>query len=121
MHGRITSGVVSLRIGCGGAPASHDAERSTAGGSGGAGAGSVAAASSGGGGAPACDTVDAGAGEGDACGASSSPFATDVAATCFGQGQAFGQTAPEAVLGPPRGGGPTAGSTDVVSLGNGGT
>ncbi len=49
------------------------------------------------------------------------PFATEVVAVSYGTGQHFGrQNMPEVVFGPPLGGGLTAGSTDVVSLGNGG-
>lgn len=49
-------------------------------------------------------------------------FATGVSDTSFGPGQAFGQDKfPDAVLGPPNGGGCCAGSLDVTSLGDGGT
>lgn len=48
-------------------------------------------------------------------------FATDVVEFQFGTGQDFGQDKfPTPVLGPPRGGGCCAGSTDVTSLGDGG-
>ncbi len=49
-------------------------------------------------------------------------YVSEVVAVDYGPGQNFGQTAmPEVVYGPPRGGGCCSGSTDVVSLGNGGT
>jgi hypothetical protein len=49
-------------------------------------------------------------------------FATRVVATAFGPGQSFGQDQlPGIVLGPPRGGGSAQGSTDVASLGDGGS
>lgn len=49
-------------------------------------------------------------------------FATHVLDVAYGPGQDFGRDAmPDIVLGPPRGAGCCAGSTDVVSLGNGGT
>ena len=55
--------------------------------------------------------------EGDAC----PNFATEVVSAQFGPGQSYGQDAmPDAVLGPPRGGGEHSGSLDVVSLGDGG-
>jgi len=48
-------------------------------------------------------------------------FASEVVEVTFGPGQSFGRgTMPNAVLGPPRGGGCCAGSLDVVSLGDGG-
>ncbi len=50
------------------------------------------------------------------------PFARSVTAFDDGDGAGFGQDAmPGVVLGPPRGGGLEGGSTDVVSLGVGGT
>ncbi|MFZ5894916.1 MAG: hypothetical protein ACOY0T_27895 [Myxococcota bacterium] len=55
------------------------------------------------------------------CTTSGDRFATNVVAHEFGAGQSFGQDRfPAAVLGPPRGGGCCAGSTDVTSLGDGG-
>lgn len=49
-------------------------------------------------------------------------FATHVLEVAYGPGQDFGRDAmPDIVLGPPHGAGCCAGSTDVVSLGNGGT
>jgi hypothetical protein len=49
-------------------------------------------------------------------------FATHVLEVAYGPGQDFGRAAmPDIALGPPRGAGCCAGSTDVVSLGNGGT
>ncbi len=49
-------------------------------------------------------------------------FATTVVTSAFGPGQAFGREhLPEIVLGPPAGGGASAGSLDVASLGNGGS
>ena len=51
----------------------------------------------------------------------SARFATSVVDYAFGPGQSFGQDKfPEAVLGPPRGGGCCGGSLDVTSLGDGG-
>ncbi len=56
------------------------------------------------------------------CDGESAQFATRVVAVEFGPGQDFGQDRfPAAVLGPPRGGGCCAGSTDVTSLGDGGS
>ncbi|OGQ21731.1 MAG: hypothetical protein A2138_24815 [Deltaproteobacteria bacterium RBG_16_71_12] len=49
------------------------------------------------------------------------PFAARVVSFQAGEGAGFGQDAlPEVVLGPPQGGGASQGSTDVVSLGQGG-
>jgi hypothetical protein len=48
-------------------------------------------------------------------------FITEVVSVSYGAGQSFGQQLmPMVVYGPPRGGGCCTGSTDVVSLGNGG-
>ncbi|MDH5490602.1 MAG: cell surface protein [Myxococcales bacterium] len=49
------------------------------------------------------------------------PFAADIRSFSPGPGAGFGQSElPQIVLGPPRGGGARAGSTDVLSLGVGG-
>jgi hypothetical protein len=56
------------------------------------------------------------------CNGAGARFATGVVSVAFGLGQNFGQDRfPEAVLGPPQGGGCCAGSTDVTSLGDGGS
>ena len=48
-------------------------------------------------------------------------FASEVIEVSYGTGQAFGRDAmPDVVFGPPHGAGCCQGSTDVVSLGNGG-
>lgn len=58
--------------------------------------------------------------QGDSCEAGG-VFATEVVSVRYGPGQSFGrERMPEVVLGAPRGAGAAAGSTDVVSLGNGG-
>ncbi|HWA73231.1 MAG TPA: hypothetical protein VG937_12870 [Polyangiaceae bacterium] len=58
---------------------------------------------------------------GYACDGAGARFATGVTHYEFGTGQSFGQDHfPEAVLGPPNGGGCCAGSLDVTSLGDGG-
>src|SRR5262245_43986588 len=63
-----------------------------------------------------------GAGGGAACNGSGARFITGVVAHSFGPGQNFNQDIfPQPILGPPKGGGCCAGSTDVVSLGDGGT
>jgi hypothetical protein len=73
----------------------------------------------GGGGAP-------GAGEGGAsgpltCNGPGERFVTGVVDHAFGPGQSLGQDRfPEVIFGPPKGGGCCQGSTDTVSLGNGG-
>ncbi|MEJ7731524.1 MAG: hypothetical protein WKG00_20215 [Polyangiaceae bacterium] len=91
------------------------AAAATGGGSASAGAGGDGGGASGGGG------VAGGAGP-VVCSERSSPFATGVISHQFGPGQDFGQDAfPGNVLGPPHGGGASAGSLDVVSLGDGGT
>lgn len=55
------------------------------------------------------------------CAGPGARFATGVTSFSFGPGQAFGQERfPEAVLGPPQGGGCCAGSADVTSLGDAG-
>jgi hypothetical protein len=49
-------------------------------------------------------------------------FAVEVVEVSYGPDAGFGQDAmPEIVLGPPKGGGETTGSLDVVALGNGGS
>jgi hypothetical protein len=54
--------------------------------------------------------------------AEASRFASEVLALEYGPGQNFGRNSmPEVVFGPPRGAGCCSGSTDVVSLGNGGS
>lgn len=56
------------------------------------------------------------------CPDSAQGFATEVLGTDFGPGQDFGRTdLPDIALGAPKGGGKTAGSLDVVSLGDGGS
>lgn len=55
------------------------------------------------------------------CQGTGARFITDVVAHHFGDGQNTGQAQfPTPILGPPKGGGACQGSTDVVSLGNGG-
>lgn len=70
------------------------------------------------------DTLAGGGGEGDGARPPVEPcagFATEVADVQYGSGAGFGQDQmPGIALGPPRGGGETSGSLDVVSLGNGG-
>jgi hypothetical protein len=85
--------------------------------------GASASAGTGGAGASASGAGGATGGAGPVvCSAQSSPFAGSVASHQFGPGQDFGQDAfPGNVLGPPYGGGASAGSLDVVSLGDGGT
>jgi hypothetical protein len=57
-----------------------------------------------------------------ACRGDEGLFVTEVIETVWGPGQAFGRDRmPDVVLGPPRGFGKSQGSTDVVSLGNGGS
>lgn len=77
-------------------------------------------------------TNDAASNEGDgappdgapapfSCDGTGARFVTDVVAHHFGDGQNTGQALfPTPILGPPKGGGACQGSTDVVSLGNGG-
>src|SRR5262249_29730578 len=49
-------------------------------------------------------------------------FITDIVSYQFGDGQDFGRDKfPAVVFGPPKGGGCCAGSSDVVSIGNGGS
>jgi hypothetical protein len=93
---------------CGGADDARDPV-----GSGSGGAGSAASFGGAGGGA---------AGEpGEAAAPGCAQFVTDATDFEFGPGQDTGQTAfPGPILGPPKGGGATQGSLDVVSLGNGG-
>lgn len=56
------------------------------------------------------------------CRGTGARFITDVVAHHFGDGQNTGQALfPTPILGPPKGGGACQGSTDVVSLGNGGS
>jgi hypothetical protein len=56
-----------------------------------------------------------------ACHGPGARFATHVVSHWFGPGQSTGQSQfPAPLLGPPKGGGADQGSTDVVSLGNGG-
>lgn len=54
----------------------------------------------------------------EACGASEPPFGVEVVSFTAGQGAGFGHEGN--VLGPPEGGGVSAGSLDVLSLGGGG-
>jgi hypothetical protein len=55
------------------------------------------------------------------CEGAGSRFVSEVVAVAYGPGQDFGRDKmPEVVFGPPRGGGRSQGSLDVVSLGNGG-
>jgi hypothetical protein len=56
------------------------------------------------------------------CDGPGSRYVTDVVSYRFGSGQNYGQDAfPANIFGPPKGGSIKSGSTDVVSLGNGGT
>lgn len=109
------------------ASAPGSATGAAAGGSdaGGSGVGAGGAGASGGDGSGG-DAGGGGAGFGGGgpivCSAQTSPFATGVVSHQFGPGQDFGQDAfPDNVFGPPYGGGDSAGSLDVVSLGDGGT
>jgi hypothetical protein len=75
----------------------------------------------------ACGSAQGGVSEGDAGAAGAdgvcpSRFATSVVSFTAGPGSTFGQDKlPGIVLGPPKGGGDTMGSVDVVTLGNGGS
>ena len=74
-----------------------------------------------GGAAPVTPAAGA-AGEPDSSGVCPARFATSVESFTAGPGPTNGQSdLPEIVLGPPKGGGTTAGSLDVLTLGNGGT
>jgi hypothetical protein len=67
------------------------------------------------------DATTSDGGDGIVCRGAGSRFATGSPAHSFGPGQNDGQNLfPAPVLGPPKGGGLCMGSTDVVSLGNGG-
>src|SRR5579871_4528032 len=67
------------------------------------------------------DAAGGDAGDGVVCHGPGARFATGSPAHSFGPGQNNGQDLfPRPVLGPPKGGGLCMGSTDVVSLGNGG-
>ncbi|KYG04144.1 hypothetical protein BE21_48235, partial [Sorangium cellulosum] len=56
------------------------------------------------------------------CTGAETVFASEVVSHVFGTGQSYGQERfPDIAFGPPKGGGCCGGSTDVVSLGNGGT
>lgn len=78
------------------------------------------AVAAGGGGADGASRGGVGPGEGKC--STADPFVQRVRAVSYGPGQDWGRDAmPEIVLGPPRGGGCCQGSTDVVSLGNGGS
>lgn len=98
--------------GAGGAAAGHDP----------GGAGSGAVGSSGGRGATGGSPGFGGAAGGPpVCNGPGARFVTDVISVQYGPGQDFGQDQmPEIVYGPPGGAGCCTGSTDVVSLGNGG-
>lgn len=70
---------------------------------------------------PADEDSSAEPGTGYQCDGAGARFATKVTSHDFGPGQSFGQDRfPEAVLGPPKGGGCCSGSLDVTSLGDGG-
>lgn len=70
---------------------------------------------------PGSDAARSDAGDGIVCRGMGARFATGSPAHSFGPGQNTGQELfPTPVLGPPKGGGACMGSTDVVSLGNGG-
>jgi hypothetical protein len=112
--------------GCGGGPSRPDgtSAEGTGGGTAVAG-GSGGGAGEGGSRSVACiDGREGGVGEVGtlACAGAGARFVTDVVSACFGEGQNTGQDLlPGAVAGPPRGGGCCAGTTDVISLGNGGS
>ncbi|WP_437493280.1 hypothetical protein WME75_20270 [Sorangium sp. So ce1014] len=90
-----------------------------AGGSGGAGGAGDGGAGDGGAGGGA---AGGGGGGGEGCTGAETVFASEVVSHLFGPGQTYGQDRfPGIAFGPPKGGGCCAGSTDVVSLGNGGT
>ncbi|WP_437839296.1 hypothetical protein [Sorangium sp. So ce1153] len=87
-----------------------------AGGDGGAGGAATTGGAGGDGGAGGAG------GGGEACTGFETVFASEVVTHLFGPGPSYGQDKfPEIAFGPPRGGGCCGGSTDVVSLGNGGT
>jgi hypothetical protein len=72
--------------------------------------------------APSADAASGDASDGVVCHGMGARFATGSPEHSFGPGQNTGQDLfPAPVLGPPKGGGMCMGSTDVVSLGNGGS
>lgn len=123
--------VALVLAGCGGQPSRPEGATTAGDTSGGAGGGAGGAGGAGGGAGEggsssvAClDGRDEGLGEVGtlSCAGAGARFVTDVVSACFGEGQNTGQDRlPGAAAGPPRGGGCCAGTTDVVSLGNGGS
>ncbi|WP_437339168.1 cell surface protein [Sorangium sp. So ce394] len=93
------------------------------GGSGGAGGGGGGGSAGGGGGGAGAGGGGGGAGGVvEDCTGAETVFASEVVSHLFGTGQSYGQDRfPDVAFGPPKGGGCCRGSTDVVSLGNGGT
>ncbi len=88
----------------------------------GVGAGGVGGSEPGGTGSGGAGVLSAGGAGADACSQPGGHFVTEVVAVSYGSGQSFGQQLmPAVVYGPPLGGGCCTGSTDVVSLGNGGS
>ncbi|XXX82232.1 hypothetical protein WMF30_26080 [Sorangium sp. So ce134] len=88
---------------------------------GGGGAGGDGGGDAGGGGAGGDGAGGDGGGVVDCTGAET-VFASEVISHLFGPGPNYGQNRfPDIAFGPPKGGGCCGGSTDVVSLGNGGT
>ena len=108
-----------------GAPGSSMSSSSAAGGSQGSGGGGGNAGTGGAGGSISGTGGAGGAGGsggGSACKCPGARFVTGAIAHSFGPGQTFNQDIfPQPILVPPKGGGCCAGSTDVVSLGEGGT
>ncbi|WP_437310223.1 cell surface protein [Sorangium sp. So ce388] len=117
--------------GAGGSGTGGGATTGGAGGDGGAGDAATTGGAGGDGGAGGAVTTggaggDGGAGGagggGEACTGFETVFASEVVTHLFGPGPSYGQDKfPDIAFGPPRGGGCCGGSTDVVSLGNGGT
>ncbi len=106
------AGFAALLLGCGG-DGGDSPGGSGAGGAGGSGQGGTAL-----GGASMSSAGVAGAGS---CSQPGGHFVTEVISVSYGPGQSFGQQLmPSVVYGSPKGGGCCTGSTDVVSLGNGG-
>jgi hypothetical protein len=120
-------GIAVVVGGCSGGDGGDASAGGQAGASATGGAGSApSAGGAGGGGAAGQAGAPAGGAAGQAGGAAGAGgcarFVTHSTAHAFGPGQNTGQAAfPKPLLGPPRGGGATQGSMDVVSLGNGGT
>ncbi|WP_437927800.1 hypothetical protein WMF37_00770 [Sorangium sp. So ce291] len=108
--------------GSGGSGAGGDGGSGASGAGGDGGAGGSGAGGAGGDGGAGGAATTGGAGGGEACTGAETVFASEVVSHLFGPGLSYGQDKfPDIAFGPPRGGGCCGGSTDVVSLGNGGT